>query len=76
MADRQVTGAEPVGWVVAGPASSDRGGLAADWDGEVHPTIEAGLAQLRWCREAGYETYQLYALTPTQLDPTEAGDPT
>lgn len=58
---------EPAGYLVAG---EEDGRLVADWDGEVHPTREAGDTALAECHAAGYTGWGLYALTPITVTTT------
>lgn len=54
---------EPVGYMIVGPNCV--GELEADWDGVVHPTVEAGQAELAKCREI-YPSWFLCALVPQE----------
>lgn len=51
---------EPAGYIVAGPDLTGR--ICADWDGEVHPTLEAGRKSLAECYADGWGDWSLYAL--------------
>jgi hypothetical protein len=56
---------EVAGYIVAGP---EGGRLVENWDGEVHPTLDAGLKSLAECHAAGYTDWRLYAMTEVAAD--------